>query len=713
MSGAGEGLLSGFAIAFDPLLPLWLLAGLAVIAAVTVLLGFVARAPGSWLRSAVAALILLALANPAAVQEEREPLKDVAVIVIDESPSQRFGERAAATQAAAAEIEAALAAFGDTLETRVLRVAHDSVDDAADGTRLLAPLREVLADTPARRIAGAILLTDGQLHDLPARAEGTPEGEETDPLMANGGPIQAPIHTIVTGAREEKDRRLVVLESPGFGLVGEESVLRLRVEDATAEGEQTRVTVRVNGEFLRPARVQIGADAAVSIPIRRRGPTIVELETPVADGELTPLNNRAVLSINGVRDRLRVLLVSGEPHPGERTWRNLLKSDPSVDLVHFTILRPPEKQDGTPIHELSLIAFPTRQLFEVKLQDFDLVVFDRFRRRGVLPSLYLSNIVDYIDQGGAFLEAVGPSFAGPYSLFRTPLGRVLPGEPTGAVITRGYRPDVTDIGKRHPVTAGLPGGPLGEAGEPRWGRWFRQIEVEPLSGQVLMEGVDESPLLILDRINEGRVAQFMSDHIWLWARGVEGGGPQRELLRRLAHWLMKEPDLEEEDLRAEVQDGVLQVTRRTVAEQAAPVEVTDPLGETVELSLERDRRGAFSARLPVTEAGVYRLTDGEMDAIVAAGALNPVEFAAVTASDAAPQRLAEASGGGVFWLADGSPAIRRTQPDRVAAGSNWIGLRANNDYVVTGLSTTSLAPPILVLIALLGVLAAVWRREAD
>ena len=98
------------------------------------------------------------------------------------------------------------------------------------------------------------------------------------------------------------------------------------------------------------------------------------------------------MQINGVRDRLRVLLVSGEPHAGERTWRNLLKSDASVDLVHFTILRPPEKQDGVPVDELSLIAFPTRELFIEKIEDFDLIIFDRYRRRGILPSLYLENI---------------------------------------------------------------------------------------------------------------------------------------------------------------------------------------------------------------------------------------------------------------------------------------------------------------------------------
>ena len=131
------------------------------------------------------------------------------------------------------------------------------------------------------------------------------------------------------------------------------------------------------------------------------------------DGEIALQNNRTVIATEGIRDRLQVLLVSGEPHPGERTWRNLLKADASVDLVHFTILRPPEKQDGTPVKELSLIAFPTRELFVEKLSEFDLVIFDRYERRGILPTVYLNNVVDYVRAGGAVLVASGPDYARP------------------------------------------------------------------------------------------------------------------------------------------------------------------------------------------------------------------------------------------------------------------------------------------------------------
>ena len=698
--------MTDLAITFAPYLPWWAIAVLALLGLGIAGYGLVAGASGSLLRLAAAAVLTLALANPSATSEERDPLKDVAVLLIDETPSQSLSERAAETESTVADLLESLERYGQTLETRIVRVRHNAVEDAADGSRLLTPLREALADVPPRRIAGAIVVTDGQIHDLEHLAEAV--DNETA-----SAPFPAPVHALLTGAPDEGDRRLTVLESPSFGLVGETAALQVQVDDPSQDGGAVRVTVKVDGTFIRPVTAQIGEPASIEIPVEHRGATVVELAVREGPQEITLDNNRAVVTINGVRDRLRVLLVSGEPHPGERTWRNLLKSDPSVDLVHFTILRPPEKQDGTPIHELSLIAFPTRELFEVKLHEFDLVVFDRFRRRGVLPSLYLSNIVDYVERGGAFLEASGPSFAGPYSLFRTPLGRLLPGEPTGAVTMRGFKPTVTDLGQRHPVTSALPGGPEQAIdGIPLWGRWFRQIEVADPLGQTLMRGLDNQPLLILDRAEEGRVAQVLSDQIWLWARGFEGGGPQRELLRRLAHWLMKEPDLEENDLRAELQAGQLAISRRSLDRKDFNVTVTDPTGRESTVALELAEDGIYRAAIPVTRAGVYRISDGEIVTITAIGDLNPVEYGDVVATEEKIAPLAGLTGGTVSWIRDGLPRLRRTDPERPASGSGWIGLKQNGDYVVTGISATPLLPGPLAVLVLIALLATIWWREA-
>ncbi|HVG80915.1 MAG TPA: hypothetical protein VNB28_01405 [Methylomirabilota bacterium] len=688
----------GASISLDPIVPILLLIALAAAAALLVAFGLFRRARGSVLRALAFAALLAALANPSWVQERREPLSDVAVIVADESASQRIEGRADETAVAVAELEQQLRRLPGT-EVRVVRIADAVGTDAAaedEGTRLFSALERALTDVPRRRIAGVIAVTDGQVHDAPESAEALE--------------LTAPFHVLLTGREGEIDRRLIVKEIPTYGIVGQKQSMVLRVDDmpGVADGPAA-VTIRRDGRPLGTADLAIGEDAVIEFMLEHAGPTVFEIEASARDGELTLANNRAVVVVNGVRDRLRVLLVSGEPHAGERTWRNLLKADPAVDLVHFTILRPPEKQDGTPIRELSLIAFPIRELFEVKLDEFDLIIFDRYRQRGVLPRYYYENIAAYVDKGGALLESTGPSYASSFSLYRTPLGEALPAEPLGRVIEGGFKPRVTDLGRRHPVTADLPGS---GGDEPQWGRWFRLVDVGVTRGFTVMSGTEGRPLLVLDRYGEGRVAQIMSDHVWLWSRGFEGGGPQAELLRRLAHWLMKEPDLEEEDLRAAVHAGKLEITRRSLSEEAPEVKVTAPSGATRTLRLEAAGGGRWSATLPAEEVGLYRVDDDPLTAFAASGALNPIELADVRSTPEILAPIAAETGGTVRRLEGaGVPELRKVRPGREASGNGWIGIAANRDYLVTGIDQVALLPGFVALALLLGTALLAWHRE--
>jgi hypothetical protein len=688
----------GASISLAPIIPLPVLIALAAVAAVLVLFGLFRRARGSVLRAFAFAALLAALANPSWVQERREPLSDVAVIVADESASQRIDGRADETQAAVAELEQRLRRLPGT-EVRVVRVADaaGAEGEAGDeGTRLFSALERALTDVPRRRIAGVIAVTDGQIHDAPESA-GALE-------------LAAPFHVLLTGRDDEIDRRLIVKEIPTYGIVGQKQSMVLRVDDMPGEtGGAAAVTIRRDGRPLGTADLATGEDAVIEFMLEHAGPTVFEIEAAARDGELTLANNRAVVVVNGVRDRLRVLLVSGEPHAGERTWRNLLKADPAVDLVHFTILRPPEKQDGTPIRELSLIAFPIRELFEVKLDEFDLIIFDRYRQRGVLPRYYYENIAAYVEKGGALLESTGPSYASSFSLYRTPLGEALPAEPLGRVIEGGFKPRITDLGRRHPVTADLPGSG-GE--EPQWGRWFRIVDVGVTRGFTVMSGTEGRPLLVLDRYGEGRVAQITSDHVWLWSRGFEGGGPQAELLRRLAHWLMKEPDLEEEDLRAAVHAGKLEITRRSLDQEPPEVRVTTPSGATRTLRLEASGGGRWSATMPAEEVGLYRVDDDPLTAFAASGALNPIELADVRSTPEILAPIAAETGGTVRRLQnDGVPELRKVRPGREASGNGWIGIAANRDYLVTGIDQVPLMPGFIALALLLGTALIAWYRE--
>ncbi len=685
-------------VAFAPLLPWPLLAGLAALAAAAVALAFLRRARGAWWRALGLAVALGALLNPALVEETREMLPDIAVVVVDDSPSQRVGARTAETEAALATLRERLSALPD-LEVRVVRLSETSKAKGAapaSGTRLFAALREALADAPRRRLAGVIALTDGQVHDAPETTAGLG--------------FDAPFHALIAGRRDAADRRLIVESAPRYGIVGDKLSLRLRIEDSAPGPRLARVTIRRGGGAARTALVPVGESYTMTFTLERAGPTAIALEVEPAANELSLINNRAVVEVNGVRDRLRVLLISGEAHPGERVWRNLLKADPSVDLVHFTILRPPEKQDATPIRELALISFPIRELFQERLDDFDLIIFDRYRRRGVVPLSYLDNIARYVENGGALLTAAGPSFATPLSLFRTPLNAVLPARPTGGVFERGFRAELTEIGRRHPVTAALLGGD-GETGA-RWGRWFRQIDVEADRGQVLMKGVGGRPILVLDRVGKGRVAQLLTDQMWLWARGFEGGGPQAELLRRLAHWLMKEPDLEEEELRASAKGDRISILRRSLGDGEGMVTVVSPSGVRREVALSPAGPGRYTATIDVDEPGIYRLTEGGLSAIAAVGDVNPREYLDLRATEDRLAPIARATGGAVVWLEDaGAPLLRKVRAGRDTAGRGWLGLRANRAYRVAGIRQAPLLPVWLVLALALGGLMLAWRAE--
>src|SRR6476619_5814406 len=511
------------------------------------------------------ALFVLALANPSITREDRDPLTSVAVVVVDKSPSQEFGDRQKQTEA----VRAALAErLGRMPGIEVRFVEAGQADGETDGTRLFAALSSALSDVPHDRVAGALFITDGRVHDVPSEA------------AALG--FAAPVHGLITGHKNERDRRVVLTTAPRFGIVGQSQTITFRVEDQGAAPGTAQVTVRRDGETIENRNVRVGASSSVSVQIPHAGPNIVEIEASPLDGELTGINNRAVVSIDGVRDKLRVLLVSGEPHAGERTWRNLLKSDASVDLVHFTILRPPEKQDGTPINELSLIAFPTRELFQQKIGEFQLIIFDRYARQGVLPLIYFDNIAKYVRDGGSVLIAAGPDYASATSLWRTPLDGILPAEPTGEITERSFHARLTEAGQRHPVTRNLEGS---DTDPPHWSRWFRLVDIKRSTGTNVMQGPDGKPLLVLAREGEGRVALLLSDHIWLWARGYEGGGPHLDLLRRLSHWLMKQPDLEEEALRLSVRGKDREVRRTSMGDEVAPVTVTSPSGAARELTL--------------------------------------------------------------------------------------------------------------------------------
>lgn len=687
-------------MAFDPLLPIGWIIGLGGLMFLAALAAGVGRLRSYFLRLLAGLFLVLALLNPQTVIEERDPLQDAVLVIKDESESMKLGDRAeAADKTYQALIEQLKADPSLDIATALIR--PDS-----DGTRLTTSLIDGLGNLPASRLAGVIAITDGQVHDLPQNPE---------TLLPEG----VPFHSIIIGEEKARDRRISAIVAPKYGLVGEQAEFELRVDDPGFEGERANIEIKLNGETKARFPATIGNRISIPIEIERRGPNTVELTVRAAEGELTLNNNVFVAEISGIRDRMRVLLVTGEPHNGGRSWRNLLKSDPAVELVQFTILTNPRvKSTNARQGELSLIAFPTRQLFEEKLDEFDLIIFDHFRRRfapsrsgrstPILSPIYLQNVARYVDDGGALLVATGPAFAERDSIYRSPLAAVLPTRPTGETTKDPFKPELNEKGRRHPITSSFAG-----KEDQTWGKWFRIIDNKPISGDVLMEGPAAAPLLVIDKIGEGRVAMLMSDQAWLWSKGFDGGGPYSEMFRRTAHWLMGEPDLDAEKLTATAENGLLAIERRTLEDRAQSVVIEKPDGTKETIRLSKTANGIYRGSVKSAGQGAYRLASGEVTTITAIGSLNPKEYAKLQPTTEILAPLAEGTGGGLFTteLNANIPTIRRVKSGRTSKGSDWMGLVAHEDYAVRSSKRSPLAPGWLFFALALLAMGAAWLRE--
>ena len=702
-------------LAFEPLVSWPLSLTLIGIALVFVIAALVLRKRGAVLRACALAVMAIALINPVMVEEQREPLKSTVGIVIDESQSQNFGSRSKDTEEALKMLREELANHPE-FEPRLIEAKAISDNNNGSETRLFTPLNEAISDVAPARYAGTILITDGEVHDIEA-ANANTSGEK-------------PVNALITGEPDEYDRQVKFVDPPRFGITNKPFKIRFEIQDkgkVPASARDAMVELKINGNVVFHQSEATNKEIETEITLPHAGKNIIEVTTSPLSGELTDVNNTAVTVVDGVRENLRVLLVSGEPHNGERTWRDLLKSDPSIDLVHFTILRPPEKADNTPLSQLSLIVFPTTELFVDKINDFDLVIFDRYQHYNVLPLIYYDYVAQYVKNGGALLMATGPEFAGDNSLARTPLLSVLPALPSGEIIEKPFTPSLTQAGLRHPVTRGLSGEVVKNNPDKtdtskaqNWGRWLRQIAVQDSSkSTVLMNGADNRPLMLLSHIGEGRVGMLLSDEGWLWARGFEGGGPYAALYRRMAHWLMKEPELEEEALSASGNGNRLTVRRQTMADKPDIATVHFPSGKTKNVTLEKQQEGVFEATLDTDEIGLFKVTNGDKEALTHIGAVNSPEYSELISTEEKLLPVAGTSGGAVTRLHQKAgdkvtlPAIDVVKGKSLAPAQrqNRILLNAASETRLVSTSAFSLFNGVLALVASLLLLASLWYRE--
>jgi len=676
-------------IFFYPYISYNLLYFLSFLSIIMIFIGFKFKASGNILRTILICIILICIANPIIVSENRENNPDTVAIILDLSPSQNIKNRKETAQKTYNLLKDKLKKF-DNLDLRFKTI------NGKNGTNIFEPLSEIVADIPSDRLAGAIVITDGQIQDSPKNIENYN--------------FKAPINFLLSGEKNERDRRLIIESAPRFGIVGEEIEVKIMVEDISSKVPNALVSININNDTKKSKAITIGETVVLTLPLDRAGITSLNIEVEPGTEELTLQNNKAVIEINAIRERLKVMLVSGEPNMGLRSWRNLLNSDPSVDLVHFTILRPPNKQDLTPIGELSLIPFPTRELFQLNLKDFDLIIFDQYHLRGILPQYYLKNIVEYVVNGGALLDTAGPAYAGPYSLSQSPLQNILPTEPTGEVISEKFIPGITNEGLRHPVTANL----KDNNNQNDWGPWYRMVEGLTISGDVLLEGPENRPLLILNRIGQGRVAQILSDQSWVWSRSENNKGPQADLLRRLVHWLMKEPELEENELSAKVEKDTILITRNSLALNSKPVSLISPSNNKMEIYLDELGNGKQIGKVLSPEQGIWKLSSGISSISIIVGNSNSSEYLDVRTTDLIIKPVVDKNMGSITWLnsQNNFPNINHIPRSQMKTESKNIQLIKNKKYFIKNLKQTSITPWYILLILSIVLIFLSWYRES-
>ncbi|CAI3923739.1 Uncharacterized protein STM3548 [Commensalibacter communis] len=687
---------------FDPLLPFWGIIVLTVICLLVLLFSLLNKSyKGLIWRFIAFSILLIWLSGPMVLKNHQQILPETILIVMDQSSSMMIGNREQIANKALQQLQ-------NKVPTNARIKIINVKNGYQQGTQIFQEIQKATNEIPTSQLGGVILITDGQIHDVP---------KEFPKYLTLPNKKNIPIYALLPASKEQTDRSLKIIHAPAYTIVGKEATIQVQINDTGDQREENKVaTLTIIQEDKQPINIQIpvGKPQNITIPVTHTGKNLISLSVSPLKNEISALNNHQTLYINGIRDKLRVLLVSSAPNQGERAWRSLLKSDPSVDLVHFTILRSAEQNENIPDSELALIPFPINELFMQKINQFDLIILDSFENKYTLPSYYIASIANYVKNGGGLLLIAGPEFAQQFSLQNSPLRSVLPGTVSSpnSIIEQQFKPALTEMGQKHPVTKGL------NKENTTWGSWYRYLKADHTEGQVLMQAPDQSPLLILNRVDKGRVALLLSDQIWLWSKGIHEQGPQAELLRRLSHWLMKEPELEEEQLSAFIKNQQLTVEWHTLknSDQNQEFTVTSPSGSVQPLHFTALKNGETTATIPAKEDGLWKITNGDLTAYAAPQNSDPIEMTdlAVTQQKLLPFLQKH---GHVYWLGDNSnrltiPEMKIVKNNPSVNSSSTMEFPEHVTYTTTKQSIHPVLSPWLALIVGLGSIFMAWYRES-
>ncbi len=710
-------------LTFSPIISYWYIFSFIILFFVFTLYSIINSASGILYRVLIFVTLVIMISQPSLKIEKRKIEKDIITFVIDKTDSQKIAERDKKVEEVYATILDEIGRFQslDILEVRIKKeettIQFGSVQNIKNNklpskklenketnkSNILSILENNINKIPSKRLSAILILTDGQIHDIN-------KNNFFDKY-------DVPVYFLLVGEKKINDKRLSIISKPEFGYLDEESEIIVNLKDFLESNEMKAKLLIEQKNSKREIQVVNGANTSIKINALEPGENIIKISSNIRPNELSTINNSKIVKITGIRKQLRVLLISGAPYNGTRVWRNFLKSDPSVELVHMTVLRPPTKNDNTPVNELSLIPFPTKELFEKKLNKFQLVIFDNFMGKNVLNPIYFQNILKFVDEGGAILEITGPSYNSKSSLFRTEIGKILPGIPSGKVLVGKYKPQLTEIGKVHPVTKNL------FSKTKNYGSWYQMNKIDEIDDEsiTLLSGLNNKPLLVIKKVNKGRIAQIYSKNIWLWTKtGNDDGGPYNKLIKNLAHWLMKEPSLEDSKLKVESQiEKKLLITKNFLKEpkfMEIKITITTPEGKVIEKILKKIKNNYYSEIFDYQKEGLYVISDLNNQVVVDTSSENNLELNEIHLTDEYLQNIEFSN---IFskslWINNNSiPKFKEVRVlDKINKDKNVLFFLRNNNFTIEGFENKQLLNPVLYFLILTILLYMCWKRESS
>ncbi len=651
-----------------------------------------------YLRTLSFLVFLVFILNPQINKKNAEYHKDIVIVVSDMTQSIIETRKAKEVELISKDLSRQLKEIGNIEQINIKLENYKKIElsNAKEiETSLFREVNNVINNLNIERLSGIIIITDGQIHDF----------HNYNKLLS-----KTPIHYILVGNKNEKDRILKTTNIPKYAVLGKKYEIFVNIKDNT-EKKNLKTDFYLNEQLIDTKYLFPNKNYEIPLPTLSIGKNILEIRTEETDIEISKLNNYQIHEINGIQDKLKVMLISGEPNMGLRNLRNILNSDPNIELLHFTILRPPTKRDLTPVKELSLIPFPTQELFDADISKFNLIIFDQYGLQGILPPKYLDNISKFVVSGGALLDIVGRKYLTKDSLINSPIKQILPTIPLKNISNKRFRPELTKVGKRHPITNKL----KNNYKEKSWGEWTNYTRSQLNSGKALLH-YENDPLLALDNVGKGRVVQILSSDSWIWQKSLNDKGPLIELIRNIIQWLLKNPKLEENFINLNKDNNLIKIKLNSISSGDINAKIVTPSKEALKLKLIDKGNGIFEGEFKSLERGKFQITWKDKTKYFIINDMNNKEVEEITATDYKIKSYTEKNNTftknfNIFWKDRSTPKILRIYNNKILGGKNWIGVVEKNVPKISENSKQKLLNWYIIFMLLIFLIFISWYKE--